>query len=237
LDGILRRLTIAAALASLLAAPALGSIATAAEPHTGAIPSTQPIVQARFGQGGARFQRGGAAGPNPGFGGRFGRGGIAQNQPLPGLGAPFNQAPLDGRGRSAIGGANGFSAGRGGLGGLLDANTPSSQLVAALQVNAGAYRWVAATTGSNNAAGLALASRESVMGIGGFNGTDPSPTLAEFQADVARGAIHYYVAGGDAGGFRGAQGGSRESASIAQWVVSTFRPTTIGGVTVYDLGR
>jgi hypothetical protein len=136
-----------------------------------------------------------------------------------------------------VGAPGSFGAGRGGLGGLLDASTPSPQLVAALQANAGAYRWVAATTGSNNAAGLALASRESVMAIGGFNGTDPSPTLAEFQAYVAQGAIHYYVAGGDAGGFRGAQGGSRESAAIAQWVASTFSRTTIGRVTVYDLGR
>ena len=243
LDGILRRLTIAAALASLLAAPALGSIATAAEPHTGAIPSTQPIVQAGFGQAGGRFNGGRASGANPRFGGgRFGRGGIGQNQPPPGLGAPFNQAAPDGFGRPSFGGGGvgapgSFGAGRGGLGGLLDASTPSPQLVAALQANAGAYRWVAATTGSNNAAGLALASRESVMAIGGFNGTDPSPTLAEFQAYVAEGAIHYYVAGGDAGGFRGAQGGSRESAAIAQWVASTFSRTTIGRVTVYDLGR
>jgi hypothetical protein len=239
LDGILRRLTIAAALASLLAAPALGSVATAAEPHSGAIPSTQPIVQAGFGRGGARFNGGPAAGANPNFGGgRFGRGGIGQNQPAPGLGVPFNQPAPDGRGRPAFAGRDGFGgigAGRGGLGGLLDANTPTSQLVAALQANAGAYRWVAATTGSNNAAGLALASRESVMAIGGFNGTDPTPTLDQFQAYVAAGEVHYYVAGNDAAGFRGAQGGSRVSTEIAQWVADSFTPTSIGGVTVYDL--
>jgi hypothetical protein len=109
--------------------------------------------------------------------------------------------------------------------------------VSLLQRGADGYRWVAATTGANNAAGLALASGESVMAIGGFNGTDPSPTLAEFQQAVANGEIHYYVAGNDAGGFRGAQGGSRSAAQISAWVDQTYRSTLVGGVTVYDLTR
>jgi hypothetical protein len=121
------------------------------------------------------------------------------------------------------------------LGGLLDSATPNAALVAALQQDASNYRWAAATTGANNAAGLALGSGQSVMAIGGFNGTDPSPTLAEFQAYVAAGEIHYYVAGIDAGGFRGARGGSDVAAQISQWVADRFDATTIGGVTVYDL--
>ncbi len=228
LDGALRRLTLAIALASLLAAPALGSLATAAEPHTGAIPRTQPAVAAGF----AQFGGGRGAG-------RLGRIGIGPNQPPPGFAIPFNQPASGGRPAPAFGaGRGGFGAGgRGGLGGLLDPNAPGTELLAMLRAEPDGYRWVAATTGSNNAAGLALASGESVMAIGGFNGTDPSPTLEQFQAYVARGEIHYYVAGGDAGGFRGAQGGSRESGSIAQWVADTFRATTVGGVTVYDLSR
>ena len=43
------------------------------------------------------------------------------------------------------------------LGGLLDASTPSAALKAALLANASKYTWVAATVGSNNAAGLQLA--------------------------------------------------------------------------------
>ena len=38
------------------------------------------------------------------------------------------------------------------------------------------------------------------MAIGGFNGGDPAPTLAEFQAVVAAGDIHYYIVGGQGGG-------------------------------------
>jgi hypothetical protein len=70
------------------------------------------------------------------------------------------------------------------------------------------------------------------MAIGGFSGSDPSPTLVEFQALVAQGDIHWFVGGGDGGG----PGGRASSASeIAAWVAGTFTPTTVGGQTVYDL--
>jgi hypothetical protein len=40
------------------------------------------------------------------------------------------------------------------------------------------------------------------MAIGGFGGNDPAITLAHFKQLVARGRIHYFVAGGGfAGGF------------------------------------
>jgi len=68
------------------------------------------------------------------------------------------------------------------------------------------------------------------MAIGGFNGTDPTPTLAQFEQDVAAGKIHYFLAGG-----QGPGGGARESGSIATWVAAHFTARTVGGVTVYDL--
>ncbi len=58
------------------------------------------------------------------------------------------------------------------------------------------------------------------MAIGGFNGTDPAPTLAQFQRYVAEGSIHYYMAGG--GGFGGGGGGdstSSDASAIASWVI------------------
>jgi hypothetical protein len=70
------------------------------------------------------------------------------------------------------------------------------------------------------------------MPIGGFNGSDPSPTLAQFQQYVAEGKIHYFIAGG---GFGRQNGGSNEAQEIAQWVESSFVPTQVAGVTLYDL--
>jgi 4-amino-4-deoxy-L-arabinose transferase-like glycosyltransferase len=118
-------------------------------------------------------------------------------------------------------------------GGLLDATTPSTELTAALQANASAYTWAAAAIGSQTAAGYQLASGVPVMPIGGFNGSDPSPTLEQFQQYVQQGRIHYFLGGG---GFQ-ANGGSRAAQQIASWVQSTFTATTIGGQTVYDLTK
>ncbi len=124
-------------------------------------------------------------------------------------------------------------AGRGGAGGLLDAGTPSAEVVAALQGRRRAYTWVAAAIGSNSAAGFQLATGEPVMPIGGFNGSDPSPTLAQFQQYVQSGQIHYFIGGGS---FR-ANGGSQASQEIASWVEQNFTAITVGGVTLYDLTR
>ena len=52
------------------------------------------------------------------------------------------------------------------------------------------------------------------MAIGGFNGTDPSPTLAQFQQYVAEGKIHYFIGGGGFGG-GGPTGGSASAQEIA----------------------
>jgi 4-amino-4-deoxy-L-arabinose transferase-like glycosyltransferase len=128
----------------------------------------------------------------------------------------------------------------GGMGGLLDASTPGTEVVAALSADAGSYTWVAAAVGSQNAAGLQLATELPVMAIGGFNGSDPSPTLAQFQAYVEAGQIHYFAAGGGGGGRAGAGGpggGLGGGSGIATWVQANFTAVTIGGSTFYDLTR
>jgi hypothetical protein len=70
------------------------------------------------------------------------------------------------------------------------------------------------------------------MTIGGFSGSDATPTLAAFKADVAGGKIHYFIAGSTGG----AGGGSSSVASqITAWVTANFTSTTVGGSTVSDL--
>jgi 4-amino-4-deoxy-L-arabinose transferase-like glycosyltransferase len=220
----------ALALSASFAGPLAYSIDTAATAHGGAIPSAGPAVV------------GGLAGPGgrggPGAGGPGGRGGLAG----PGgrgfgrglAGGPPGFAPPGGAFPGGF--ANGFpgTAGGGpavgGAGGLLGASTPSAAVVQALQSNAGQYAWVAATVGANNAAGYQLGSGDPVMAIGGFNGTDSTPTLAQFQQLVADHQIHYFIAGRGLGG-----GASTTSAQISAWVTATFTPTQIGGTTLYDL--
>ena len=121
--------------------------------------------------------------------------------------------------------------GAGGAGGLSGNTQVSSALVKLLEKGASGYTWVAATEGSQEAAPLELATGgEPVMAIGGFNGTDPAPTLAEFKALVAEHKIHYYI-GANSQSF----GGGRGSSAIATWVASHFKKETVGGSTVYDL--
>jgi hypothetical protein len=215
------------AIAAGLGGPAAYAVQTASTGHSGAIPSAGPAVTAGGGFGGPR---GGFGGPRGGFGGQGnGFGGFGGGRTFNGKnGGGFS--PGLGRGQVPGGGLNG-PGGFGGAGGLLDAGTPSAQVVALLRANADQYRWVAAAIGANSAAGFQLAANAPVMPIGGFNGSDPSPTLAQFQQYVESGQIHYFIG---SGGFR-ANGGSQDSEQIAQWVAQNFTATTVGGVTLYDL--
>jgi 4-amino-4-deoxy-L-arabinose transferase-like glycosyltransferase len=128
--------------------------------------------------------------------------------------------------------------GFGGMGGgLLDSPEPGAGLATLLATDADEYTWTAAVVGSNNAAGYQLAGGAPVMAVGGFNGTDPSPTLEQFQSDVAAGRIHYFVHGRMMfGGFGGhGNGGSQEAADISEWVEAHYAPMTVDGTVVYDL--
>ena len=109
----------------------------------------------------------------------------------------------------------------------------SDELRELLLEDADSYTWVAAAVGSQSAAGYQLATERAVMPIGGFNGTDPSPTLDEFKAYVAEGRIHYFIASGS-GGVAGSPGAQSDE-SIASWVEENFESVTVDGVTLYDL--
>jgi hypothetical protein len=216
------RLVLAFAIAMALAAPAAYAVQTASTPHTGSIPSAGPAGASGMGGPGGR-------GGFPG-----GQGGPGANG-FPGGGTP----PAGGFGNGTTGQPPGMPTGRtgrgaGGTGGLLDASTPSKAVVTALAANASSYRWVAAIVGANSAAGFQLATDDPVMAIGGFNGTDDSPTLAQFKAYVAAGKIHYFIASGGGGG-PGGIGGSQSSSAITSWVTQSFTAKTVGGVTLYDL--
>ncbi len=210
------------ALLASFAGPAAYAVQTAGTAHTGSIPTAGPAVAGA---------RGGPGGQAARVGSR--RGG--QNGTLP---QGMTGTPPQGLGGAApgLGGAvpgGGMPGGAGGMGGLLQGSTASAELVALLSADSSSYTWVAATVGANSAAGYQLATGLPVMPIGGFNGSDPSPTLAQFQADVAAGKVHYFIGGG---GFGMAQnGGSSASAEIAAWVAETFTAQTVDGATVYDL--
>ncbi|SDK48400.1 ArnT family glycosyltransferase [Nonomuraea jiangxiensis] len=206
----------------VLAGPGAYAMDTAATPHAGSIPSAGPFTAAGpGGRGGPRPGGGpppGAARGMPGDGTI--RDGNAQRGGFPRGGTPPNGLPGGGAWR-----------GGGGMGGLLNGSTPGADTVKLLLDQAGSYTWVAAAIGSQNASGYQLATGHPVMPVGGFNGSDPSPTLAQFQQYVTDKRIHYFI-GGDRGPMRGDGGASGQ---ISAWVTATFKPTTVDGLTLYDL--
>jgi 4-amino-4-deoxy-L-arabinose transferase-like glycosyltransferase len=234
-------------LGAALIAPLFSTVATASVPHSGAIPTVTPTPA------GGGFGGGGFAGRGPGAAGRAGfpgagtaagtgatggiPGGFSRTGGFPGrrsarAGAAGGTFPAGG-----FGGGGGFTrpGGAGGAGGgFLSASSSNPELTKMLKADAGHYTWVAATVNSNSASGYQLASDEPVMAIGGFNGTDPAPSLAQFEKYVAEGKIHYFIAGGGAGGF-GRGGSDDDSTKITTWVESHFTAKTVDGTTVYNL--
>ena len=221
-----------------LSAPAAYTLSTVNTPHSGALPTAGPAGAAsRFGPGGGRALAGG-----PGFGGGPNFGGNAGGN----LGGGFAPPNFGGNAGGNFGGGfappnlgGGPGAGRGALGGLLDGSNPGAQITALLKSSTG-YRWTAAAIGANNASGYQLASGKAIMAIGGFNGTDPTPTLAQFEQYVRENKIHYFIAsgggfGGPGGGLGAQGGGASTSSAISQWVQSNFSAQTVDGVTIYDL--
>jgi 4-amino-4-deoxy-L-arabinose transferase-like glycosyltransferase len=223
------------ALAALVGVACLtGPVAYAADTvntaHTGSIPSAGPASTLGMGgggfpgagagaAGGAPTRDAGAAGGHVGSEGAFGGPptGTSVKSARPTTGAP-------GTGRLA-GGTPGGSGAPGGGGA-----TTNATLARALEKDASHYMWVAAVEGSQTAASIELAtSGDPVMAIGGFNRQGGNLSLAAFEAYVAAGDIHYFIAG-SSGGMPGGSG-----SAIETWVAAHFRSETIGGQTVYTL--
>lgn len=248
-------------LVAALAAPTAYTLSTVQEGHSGSIVTAGPSGASMMGGGpggggggrGGGFPGGGNApgqGQGQGQGGPGGGGfpggmpgGNQQGNGAPGTGqngqngqtAPNGQggqtAPNGQNGRTGEGGPMGGGGG-GGMGGLLNGAQVDAEAKKLLETDADDYTWVAAAVGAQNAASYQLSTGDPVMAIGGFNGTDPSPTLAQFKKYVADGKIHYFVGGGGTGGMGGDSG---TSSQITSWVEANFKEVTAGSSTFYDL--
>ncbi len=208
-----RRLALAAITAGLvavLAGPTAYTVDTVLTTHSGAITSAGPAVTA-VGSGGS----GGAGGFQPPEGVRGFPGPRAGSAGVPSGGTPPGGA-FGNRGQQV---------------------SASPALVKYLLAHRGQASWIAAVEGSMNAGGLELTSGQPVMAMGGFSGSDPTPTLSQFQSLVAQGKVRYLVV--QSGG--GARAGGDRGGTVAQvvsWAEAHGKAVTIAGVsgvTVYDL--
>jgi hypothetical protein len=177
--------------------------------------------------------------------------------------ASSNSSTGGSTGTNNTSGSNAATVKQDGVGGPDENATPGKNIVKLIQQNASKFTWVAATVGSQSSAPYQLATGEPIMDIGGFTGSDPSPTLAQFKKYVSEGKIHYYISGGmnhggpmasnttndssengstngetngssSGGNFQGGPMGGSNS-EISTWVQNNFKSKTVDGVTVYDL--
>ncbi|MEU7182688.1 MULTISPECIES: ArnT family glycosyltransferase [Streptomyces] len=274
-----RRLAALAAafgVAAALAGPLAYTLDTVGTPKGGSIITAGPAVQGGRGGPGGGWPGGAWPGGKGGKNGKGGNGGMPGMPGMPGApgagqggrgtgqaqggshgqfpqGFPGGPGGMGGAAAERFGGRMGGMGG-GGMGGLLNGSKVSDRAKALLEKDADRYTWAAAAIGSQNAASYQLATERPVMAIGGFNGSDPSPTLGQFKQYVRDGRIHYFIAGergepggqgepggpggqGGPGGRGGFGGGKGHSSEITSWIEQNFTKVTVGGATFYDLTR
>ena len=203
---------------ALLVAPAVWAADTTGN-GGGGLPSGGPSAQGVNGFG--RFQGGFRAGGFPGGPGSSGG---------PTTGAQAGQPPAGGQPGQPPTGARGFGGGGAGV---------DAGLLRYLEQHQGAATYLFATTSSNGAAPYIIQTGKAVMALGGFGGSDPILSVAQFKSLVKKGTVRYVLGGGMGGG---PDGGS----SVTQWAAtactavpaSAWQGTSSAGSSVaQDFGR
>ncbi len=204
------------AIAVLLAGPAAYALDTIQTAASGGDPAAGPQVA-------------NAAGPT-GFGSPAGG-------QLPAGFGPGGGAPGGGPAGGPAGGDGGARPTAGFAGGGPEGGNVSTSLTDYLVAQRGSTRWLVAVTSANEAGSIELATGQPVMAMGGFSGSDPTPTLAEFQAYVAAGELRFVIVGGRGGGpgGPGGPGGSGgEATARTAWIQSACTAVTSVSSSLYD---
>ena len=222
--GRVRRAGAAAVVVVSLLAGGLGAgawtLATAASAHSGSIPTSGPAGSSAGASGNraAGFRGDRTDGRNSTTDSATGTDGL---DPTNGFGgAP--DGGTDGPGRAGGAGGPGEGTADAAVTALLTGTTT---------------KWSAIVSGASQAASLELATNTNVIALGGWNGGDPYPTLAEFQDMVAKGQIGYFIEGGAGGMGGGRMGGRGGNSEVAAWVQANFQAQTVGSSTVYQLTK
>lgn len=183
-----------------------------------------------------------AAGPSGGFGGMRPAGGSGELPAgFPGAGdfpggfpggADFPGGNFPDRGRGAGRSAGG---GVGGMMGAMDGQLTDEQrrvLDYAKQHSGGAEITLAVDGSATMAAGFIIGSDETVIGMGGFLGSDDSPSVDQLEQWTAEGKLKFVLgsAGGMGGGMPGMAGGAAQGRQ--QWIqqqCTAVDPAAYGG--------
>ena len=155
---------------------------------------------------------GGDPHPGPGSASDFGGPGGG------GFGGGFtNFTGLPGDGGTPVG-----PSGPGGPGGGFGA--ADSALIKYLVANRGTAKWIVAVSGAEQAGTIEIASGLPVMAMGGFTGSDPTPTLAQLKSYVASGDLRFVLAGSGSG----LGGLGNDTSASTSWVTQNCKAVSIG---------
>ncbi|MEV2193364.1 glycosyltransferase family 39 protein [Streptomyces phaeochromogenes] len=112
------------------------------------------------------------------------------------------------------GGAGGGGGMGGGPGGGAD-----SAMVTYLEKHRDGAKWLVAVSSSQSAAQLIVSTKQPVISMWGWSGSDKAMTLAKLKELVKKGELHYIVLGGGMGGGGGGMGGGDSASSeVTAWV-------------------
>jgi 4-amino-4-deoxy-L-arabinose transferase-like glycosyltransferase len=204
------RIAALAALVAVLAGPASYSIATVGRPLTGTNPLAGPASST------VGFNGTGPPAGGPPVARRTTAGGATAAE-IPARSGPSFARPaaIGGVSRGASGAGVGTSVGKG--------------TIAYLESHQGSTRFMVAAVGSSTAGAIALQSGRNVIDIGGFMGSDPSPSLSQLKALVNSGQLHYVLLNAARNGPGGL--GSSSSATQARnvWIESHGKAVKVPG--------
>ena len=137
---------------------------------------------------------------------------------------PLNGTPPMGGGMPPMGGnfpGGMFPGGKlpsgGAPGGMNFGEQDNSNTISYLKAHRNGAKYLLVTFGAQTAASYITATGDNVMPVGGFDGQDPTPTLAKFKELVAAGEIRYVLTGGMG---MGRNGDAHNSSEISTWVTS-----------------
>jgi 4-amino-4-deoxy-L-arabinose transferase-like glycosyltransferase len=182
--------------ATLLAGPAAYSLTTLGTTTNGIATAGPTTTAGGVGGAGGPGGQGGGPGGGPGASGATAG---TRTSTRPGGGTGGSGTPTGARPSAASGGGGG-------------ASTVNAALVRYLEQHQGSATYLVAVNGSQAAAPFILESGKAVIAMGGFGGTDPAPTLSQFEHLVATGKVHYVYVSSGAGGGSGTPGGARAGA-------------------------
>lgn len=106
----------------------------------------------------------------------------------------------------------------GGMGGGPGGGADSA-MVTYLEKHRDGAKWLVAVSSSQSAAQLIVSTKQPVISMWGWSGSDKAMTLAKLKELVKKGELHYIVLGGGMGGGGGGMGGGDSASSeVTAWV-------------------